>query len=1082
MCKDKTLLNNKKRPSLVLENNLPNLSLTINKLCKRPSLVSKNRFVPVINHSGVSLIQNQSAVFDSQSVNHSNVVVPYDQRSVNNNINVTNLASGSGISADVSVNSNMPVTKGSLNCFSVPVPVAECKYNNFDSLKFAHKNVNNLSNKVNFVAREMENKNIDIFAITETWLMPTVSDAAVAVKGYDLYRKDSVENRSKHGVCCYVKSNIKIGNVNSEVPNTLALEMLPWKVYVVIVYRPPSNNNEANESLRTFIGTFCPEKEVIILGDFNLPSLKWNNLNISEHASPFDHSFLNTFTNLSLTQWIDQPTFFPSSNILDLVLTSESDRVLEVQIDPPFPACHHALIVFSYLIVAQDLGSKTKYDDIGLKRDWYKGNYKKINIEIKNVEWDYELAYLNTADSYTKFLRLMQPLIRDNIPVKKKSKGILAPWERNIPKDLEKSKKDLWARYKQIRTHYGRHSHQTQDALNKFFVVNQEIKDYVFVQHCSYEEHLISLVKSNPKPFHSYIRSKKRHKPSIGPLKIDNKLNGNEKDMSECLVTKFQSVFVEEAPTNPAPHQEARSRLTSIHFTTKEVENVLKKLNPNTSMGPDGLHPHLLRECSVSIASPIHLIAEKSMIEGSLPMQWKVSNVTPIFKKGAHSEPLNYRPVSLTSVVCKAIERIVVSKLNLYLEENKIINEAQFGFQKGKSVEEQLLLTYNDITHWYDCGYPVDLILFDFAKAFDTVNHDILIQKLFKIGIRGNILDWLRSFLRGRKMSVVVAGIKSNCVPVTSGVPQGSVVGPILFIIFVNHLMSNLINKVMMFADDMKLYIKLPHSKLTKDMQNAYSSGQEDVNTIVRTSLSWGLKLNSSKCVILRFRRNFANMAVPVEYTIEEEPITEKEAYRDLGILLDCSLKFHDHIRETVFKANGTCINLLKSTVCRTADFMVTLFVTHIRPILDFCSTVWSTGYVGDVKALENVQRRWTKKVTGLENESYGNRLRILGIFSIQGRLLRSDLVMCWKIFNGKSNIKPSDLFILASQAINTRGHKHKIFKPRPQTEVRSRFFSVRVIELWNKLSADTVNCSTLPHFKSKLAGEMEDKLYAYTP
>ena len=238
--------------------------------------------------------------------------------------------------------------------------------------------------------------------------------------------------------------------------------------------------------------------------------------------------------------------------------------------------------------------------------------------------------------------------------------------------------------------------------------------------------------------------------------------------------------------------------------------------------------------------------------------------------------------------------------------------------------------------------------------------------------------------------------------------------------------------------------------------------------------------MNESKCVVLRFRRNTSQIVTNKIYTINGSPLIEKEAHRDLGVLVDTSLKFHDHIRETVFKANGTSINLLKSTVCRSPAFMTTLFVTHIRPILDFCSTVWNTGYIGDMKMLEQVQRRWTKRIDGLTNEPYGNRLRSLGIFSVQGRLLRSDLIMCWKIFHNKSSIDPSDIFESPPQGTRTRGHNFKLFKLRCSTDVRKRFFSERIFERWNNLSMDTVSSSTLTEFKSKLACEIEEHLYEY--
>jgi len=205
------------------------------------------------------------------------------------------------------------------------------------------------------------------------------------------------------------------------------------------------------------------------------------------------------------------------------------------------------------------------------------------------------------------------------------------------------------------------------------------------------------------------------------------------------------------------------------------------------------------------------------------------------------------------------------------------------------------------------------------------------------------------------------------------------------------------------------------------------------------------------------------------------------QSHPDLGVLIDADLKFHQHISKTVHKAAGLSQNFLKSTVCRSPEFMMTLFSSHIRPILEYCSCVWNTGYIGDLRVLESVQRRWTKRVSNLSNVDYQSRLRALNQFSVQGRLLRADLIQYWKIFHGKCCVAPADLFVMSPQS-GIRGHRFKIAHVRAQTDVRSRSFSTRCVERWNGLPDQVVSEDDLDSFKNLLAGALGETLYNFPP
>ena len=390
------------------------------------------------------------------------------------------------------------------------------------------------------------------------------------------------------------------------------------------------------------------------------------------------------------------------------------------------------------------------------------------------------------------------------------------------------------------------------------------------------------------------------------------------------------------------------------------------------------------------------------------------------------------------------------------------------------STEDQLLSTYDYVSREIDKGKIVDLILFDFAKAFDVVCHHILLNKLRHIGIGGDLLRWLKEFLCDRSMQVVVKDAYSAPRHVKSGVPQGSVLGPVLFLIYINHIATNLKCHYKIFADDLKIYTCVDSSNIGRDT----ASLQSDINHLHTTAESWGLHMNSKKCVTLRFKRRSHILDRP-SYTLDGRQLPVSVAQVDLGVLVDDHLKFHEHSRTATRKAGGVAHNLLKGTVCREPEFMMHILKTHIRPILEYASPVWNTGYVQDMKRLESVQRLWTRQIKGLEGKEYGDRLRSLDLYSIKGRLLRADMIKSWKIFNGNSPIQPADLWDI-SRDTRTRGHPFKIRVSRSQVDARARFFSQRVVQDWNSLPTWVVTSKTLNEFKSALETCLGSRLFDY--
>ena len=323
------------------------------------------------------------------------------------------------------------------------------------------------------------------------------------------------------------------------------------------------------------------------------------------------------------------------------------------------------------------------------------------------------------------------------------------------------------------------------------------------------EQRLASEAKTNPNGIWKYAKSKTSSRSGIPNLqKTDGNLAKSDKEKAEVLNDFFKSVFTTEAPgpTPEPPKYDFKATQDTVEVKVDEVEKLLANLTHGKSAGPDGIPPQILSVAAKELALPLTLLFQLSIDTGQLPLEWKKANVSPIHKKGSRTMPNNYRPVSLTSVVCKVLEKIVRKAVMKHLDENKIITKDQHGFMTGRSCSTQLLDAIDIWTEILEDGGSIDVIYTDFQKAFDSVPHNRLAEKVAACGIRGHLLDWIKDFLSNRTQSVVVNGTRSGEGKVTSGIPQGSVLGPLLFVIYINDLPLCAKNYVKMFANDVKLF------------------------------------------------------------------------------------------------------------------------------------------------------------------------------------------------------------------------------------------------------------------------------------
>ena len=651
----------------------------------------------------------------------------------------------------------------------------------------------------------------------------------------------------------------------------------------------------------------------------------------------------------------------------------------------------------------------------------------------------------------------------------------------NPPRSLKREKSQLWNIYKSSRSLFGRSHPETLSAWRNFKDINEEIRDFAMKSQMDYECGVAEQISSNPKLFHSYLKHRKVGSPTVGPIKLtpSDELTDDPYAMASCFGRSFASVFNSEVLNNQMPHQQCYANTQSMLIQPGNVYSAIQSMNINSAMGDDGIHPRLLFALKDVLSLPLSMIFNSSLQTGTLPCQWLISIVVPIYKKSYRCDPLNYRPVSLTSVPCKLFEKLIAIHLMDYLQENHILSDHQYGFRAKFSTVDQLISTYNDVTGMVDQGRVVDLVFFDYSKAFDSVPHGVLLDKLYNLGIDGNILHWIRGFLTGRTMRVKVGCALSESFAVTSGVPQGSVLGPLLFLIFVNHVISNVNCFHKIFADDIKLYVGMEVS--SESIDGPIPNFQQCINRLITNSSSWGLKMNGDKCVVMRFCRKKRIITSGLSpYHINNVPIRFVTSYSDLGVTIDQDLKFHSHVNKKVAMVNNLTTNLFSCTVSRTSGFLMNVYRSHVRPLLEYASPLWNVGYLGDVRKLERVQRRWTRAVTDLAELPYEVRLQRLNLFSVEGRMLRSDLILVYKTIHDLCAIKFDEIFSF-SETDRTRGHPYKLFKPRSDIELRKRFFANRVINSWNSLSESTVMAESVDAFKAKLLVDLGPKLYEFS-
>ena len=593
-----------------------------------------------------------------------------------------------------------------------------------------------------------------------------------------------------------------------------------------------------------------------------------------------------------------------------------------------------------------------------------------------------------------------------------------------------------------------------------------------------FERGIALQAKTNPKAFWAHTRRSLKTKAGVAPLLADPKDKESTKfsdsEKASILLKQFTSVFTREREgAVPTIERRTNSKLCKTHVTTNMVLKELRHLDVSKSCRPDGLHPRLLLELAEIMAKPVATLFNETLKKGTLPIDWKKATITAIFKKGAVNLAENYRPISLTEALCKIMEKLLRNVIIDHLLRENLLSPKQYGFISGRSTVTQLLYYLDECINTISNGGVVDSVYLDFSKAFDTVPHRRLITKLQAYGIDGDILKWIQEFLQGRTQEVMVNGCRSKADIVISGVPQGTVLGPILFVIYINDLLDNIKSDGLMFADDTKIF------RLISSYDDAVEL-QADISRLEQWSDTWQLRFNHDKCHILTLGK-FENIHHAHQYEMSNNKLEHVFEEKDLGITIDSELKFREHISRKVRIANGIVGQIRRSFSFLDCETFRRIYCAFVRPHLEYGQAAWSPHLTKDIKTLENVQIRATKLVDGLGKLEYAERLKRLNLPTLAFRRQRGDIIEIFKHFHTYDKFTLSRSF--HPQTYPSRQHKFQLVQRRPKDGKRGLQFNsfyYRCPAVWNKLPSNVVNAKNINAFKNALDAYWENHPMQY--
>ena len=879
--------------------------------------------------------------------------------------------------------------------------------------------------KINYLSDICTDDDIKIIILTESHLKNEIKDEEIKINNFQIYRTDRTK-RTRGGVCVYIHETLDIEeslikNFSNDTCELLILKIKQIKVNLVCLYRPPDTTTDLINEPFNIIEEYLSEnyeENIILVGDMNFPFVQWKCIENQMCAKIIPgtttdsqnqaRKLLDLTEKYFMEQLIQEPT--REENILDLIF-SNTDIVNNINVEKTSKSISdHNIIHFDIQTNVNtdktyNLSPETQINRKGLDRFSFwseKSKWDNVNLFLELVDWDLLINESTNIenDIQTVYSKCNEAFIHDNnIPQRKNIRKQVIPKDRVI---LMRKRRILRQKLKN-----GNNKKVKTRINNSLIEIEEKLLESHEKERRRNELHILKAMKTNIKVFFKYAKKFTKNKCQIGPLiNQDGEKISNPQVMSEILRDQYEKAFNQSRATIEINIEhvndnnnididdffnENNAPFSDIEVSTIDVINAIKETKINSAPGPDNFPSIVLHKCKEVLAKPLEIIMNKSIKSSEIPSIWKLAHVIPIHKGGSKAKAVNYRPVSLTSIIAKLLERIIRGYLIKYLETNDAFPDSQHGFRSGRSTVTQLLEQFESIIEAFELNSNIDIIMLDYAKAFDKINISILLHKLKNLGIGGNLGKWLGKFLIGRKQIISVGGHLSSSTNIISGVPQGTILAALLFLVYISDIGVNICHSsIVSYADDSKIY------KINKTEEHC-NKLQSDLIKLFQWTEENLMVFNIDKFETLRIGK--IDDLKKIKYTTPEgKPLPEKEIVKDLGVYINNKGDFTDHIEIIANKARKIAGCILRTFLSRDPEPMIQLFKSLVMPILEYSSIVWSPSKKEEIRKIEKIQQNFTKRLSGLKEMNYHQRLKFLKLYSLERRRERYDLIYAYKI------------------------------------------------------------------------------------
>ena len=959
-------------------------------------------------------------------------------------------------------------------------------------LSFCNWNLNTLSkdefHRISLLEAHNANFDYDIISLCETSLNDTIQVPENILPGYKFYSCNHPDGNRSGGVGIFYRESLPLRireDLSFEECIVSQLSLGSKNIYFTVLYRNPENKalsaefQSFTDNVENLYHKISQEKPyaMFFAGDLNGHSQAWWP---EGDTNPEGALLDNLFSDLNLTQLINEPTHFFRDNCkpscIDLIVTNQPNIVLDSGVRPSLdPTVKHQI---TFCKINFKIPRLPKFS----RKIWHfdRARIDLIQRAISAVPWEIKLGNFTNPTEQVDFLnQCILNIMSNYVPNEVKT---ICPRE---PEWLNRDVKNLLRKQNKIYKKYKKNGYKNDDKV----IMDRMRTECFFKIKNAKEKYLSELGVKLADPttgqkVYWKILNKFLNKckiPRIPPLLVQNKFIIDFKEKAELFNNHFTSQCTPLLNNSELPPLVFRtnSRISSVVITCNEIKDIIAGLNTNKAHGPDNISVNMVKLCGHNLSVPLKIIFENIIKSGIFPDQWKEANVTPVHKKNDKQLITNYRPISLLPILAKIFERIIFTNLYNYLTANHLITQKQSGFRPGDSAINQLLSLVNEVHAAFDNKKCLEVrsIYLDMSKAFDKVWHEGLTFKLQQNGIEGNLLDLLQNYLNNRKQRVVINGFESNLGDIKAGVPQGSVLGPLLFLIYINDLEDGIKSSIKFFADDTSLFSVVRDPQITAEELN------HDLSLINQWANQWKMTFNPDPTklaeeVLFSYKRQ-SPQHPPIYFNNNE--VKRVNEHKHLGLILDSKLSFTKHINEKVSiarKGIGVIKHLAPYLPLKSRD---QIYKMYIRPHLDYCDIIYHTPVISNqfdssltlnyqMNVLERTQYQAALAVSGAWKGTNKDKIyEELGWETLDQRRFFRRLIQFYKIMN---NLTPDYLKTpIPPLQEHLFGHRFSnVIRPIfCRTERYQNSFFPDSIVSWNGIGPELRGAKTLHIFKNNI-------------